>query len=465
MGIIDETTFINSAIALVTATGGKVLIPAGTYLISSTIIIPRNVIFEGVGFGSVIKLNADVDGFLLNDSFSQIKNIKIISESDTYSKSLIKITTLIGSHAWDRLIENVYLKGGNTIPRGTGIYYEANEKGIMASYVTGIHFFMVESGIKWSIIGTNGFINGGAVRNTWADYTKYTFNFEADSMSRWLFDSCKAQFNIGYSEYHFYNVRGSGHRITQCLQWDGGKYLISTNSSNLYIDSQSTTGTVTGVEDYGYRTFIESVPIAIGGNTGQGWVNIIDNFIGYYPNPMWKSVLTNGTVSQVLNTMVPYAQGMLLSTGATASSQAKVDHGQNYAFNKFSSHLVSAYFKINSVDTTNIQAKIGLTHNNEASQAIVLVSPVYPNFMFKIDSAFIDTGIPKDLLWHSFQISRVGQSRLDLFFDRVLVSTLLTGVPQFDMEIMFESKNLASATDEKLFVTNLYARVGYRLTN
>lgn len=464
-GVADDTIAILAMVDYCKINSIETLIiPYGTFKINQNIIIDFPLSIIGFGLSSIIKLGSNVDGFILKSSYDRIKDIKMKADSDTYTSNMITITHPTGSHAWDHYVSNVYFHGGSTLATGTAILMLANDKGVMGTVIDKTHFLKMESGIKFSVLNaTLGFINGGTVRDSWVDYTKYTFNFEGNNISRWLFDNCKGQFNVGWSEYHFYNIKGTGHKILTSLQWDGGIYLIHQKSSNLYIDAYSTNGVITGIIDKGYRTFIESIPLSIGGNTGQGWVNIIDDFVGYNLKNEWRKVVT-GTASiiQKLDTSTPYTQGLLLSTGTTINSIARADYGQNYVFNRYTQSLVTMYFK---AITNNVEARLGFISTSDTQEMTIIVSPLHLNFMFKISTDLYDTGILKDNNYHSFQITKYQASSLELFFDGEHIETVTTGISIYDQEPIIEIKNGSSATNEELFVTNFYGRFGYRLIN
>lgn len=77
-GVTDSTVAIQAALTSLTS-GGTLIIPPGTYKITDTLNVPSNVVVEGVGDGTVIKLSSgDMSGFLVASKTNvTIRDLKI----------------------------------------------------------------------------------------------------------------------------------------------------------------------------------------------------------------------------------------------------------------------------------------------------------------------------------------------------------------------------------------------------
>ena len=68
---INATTVIQAAIDNLPASGGKVLLSKGTFTINTALTIPNNIILEGYGWSSILKLAAGTDDRMIeNENFT-----------------------------------------------------------------------------------------------------------------------------------------------------------------------------------------------------------------------------------------------------------------------------------------------------------------------------------------------------------------------------------------------------------
>jgi hypothetical protein len=87
-GAHDDTAAIQSAINSLPAAGGIVLVPAGTYVISASLVLSEGVRLTGSGSGSVLRVAASASGIdvikigdgVATVSFAGVSNIKISSD-------------------------------------------------------------------------------------------------------------------------------------------------------------------------------------------------------------------------------------------------------------------------------------------------------------------------------------------------------------------------------------------------
>ncbi len=87
-GLHDDTANIQAAISALPAAGGQVLIPAGTYVITSSIVLGEGTRLCGVGSGSILRVSAGASGIDVlkigdgtsTTSFAAVTNLKISSD-------------------------------------------------------------------------------------------------------------------------------------------------------------------------------------------------------------------------------------------------------------------------------------------------------------------------------------------------------------------------------------------------
>jgi parallel beta-helix repeat protein len=109
-GLVDDTAAIQAAIdAVELAGGGTVLLPLGTFLVSSSLVMDSaNVTLAGLGRGSIIK-SVTNDEIVRGDNTSKlvIRDLQILGDADV-------LKTLQRGIQWvnvtDSLIQNVYVK-------------------------------------------------------------------------------------------------------------------------------------------------------------------------------------------------------------------------------------------------------------------------------------------------------------------------------------------------------------------
>jgi len=142
-GVNDDTAAFSAAIKRVAA-GGLVIIPQGTFKISSTIVITKPVTIVGSGFSTQIYSSSDQTLFQLsNVNNAAIRDLYLGSKSTAAGVSLIE---LVNSHR--NQINNVTLLGG---------YYGLHLKGSLLNTITDLR----------SGINIGGFFAPTSATNTW----------------------------------------------------------------------------------------------------------------------------------------------------------------------------------------------------------------------------------------------------------------------------------------------------------
>lgn len=103
-GTTDDTNAINSAIAAASA-GKLVYFPAGTYLISSEIIVNNSKLtFLGDG-GAILKRGGNIDFLTINGNDVTIDNLKFDGNKATYTTNTKQLVRIKGSRAYLQRLE------------------------------------------------------------------------------------------------------------------------------------------------------------------------------------------------------------------------------------------------------------------------------------------------------------------------------------------------------------------------
>jgi parallel beta-helix repeat protein len=295
-GTSDETE-INSA--LTAASGGKVLLLAGTYVADGTILIPNNTTLTGVGPGTVIEL-ADID---VTDN--------LIENSDT--------TTGTGV-----VIRDLKLDGRddlNTAGIQYGIFINgvgdsaAKRAGAIVENVTAIRFrdnsIVLENTEISNVTKTHTSDSGTGIRlQTGSNYNAITSNKAEGNDTQGLYIS-----NSDNNQITDNTISGAGYGIylnnIVGNSIDNNR-ITSTGSSGIYFFNSDNNNTVKG-------------NVITGGTTGSGiyadesyTMIIADNYITNFAFGI-NIVITDNT--QIINNTVKD------SGGATANNGIYLDYG------------------------------------------------------------------------------------------------------------------------------------------
>lgn len=454
--------------AIINAYAGHVIIiPDDTYQIAN-ITIPNNTIVRGMSkTGTVFEVIGNADGFIIQGNQAGIENMTVKGLSDTYTGSLITLKE-IGSHVWQQQVKSVFLIGGTAHPAGNGIKIACNTKGIMGYIIQDVYFRFLQYGMYFTG-GTTGFINGGYVRNTWSDYTAYSFYWDK-ATSKLYFECCYSQYTSGYTLGHFKNMLGTDTEIKQSPMWDGGVSVdIAAGATGTKVDIATCFAIPSKLSDKGFRTLLEQQPTPMGSTSGAWFLFFHDAFLGKNLKAEWNKTLTStGTITPSSPYATPYITGVTLATGATSGSVAQLDFGANTVATRYANTVISSYFKIlGALDS--FSAEIGLHGTAYVNQkAIILIDPAQPNFICRSANSTgtitdLDTGIPKDNNMHKFQINRINSVSVGFHFDNVFVGEITATASDKDAEPYCKITN-TTAADRSILLCDYYMRISQQFT-
>ncbi len=148
-GTIDDTAALNAAIQAANAAGGRVFLPAGTYLISGGLAAPAaGITISGTGNGSILKLSATWAGssvFSLGNSYITIEKLTFVGGPNTTAAANPAATMITLNGAQYCTIQDInsqYVNGYvieavGTASRGVQGLFVSNIRGNKNGY--GIH--------------------------------------------------------------------------------------------------------------------------------------------------------------------------------------------------------------------------------------------------------------------------------------------------------------------------------------
>lgn len=111
-GLTDSSAAIIGAVSAVSSTGGRVIIPKGTYLISSEIVLGNNISLEASA-GAVLKKNStDFNVIRISGNFSSVKGLEI----DGYSKAQGSLILVTGAN---NVVSDCYLHDNGLMSDGS----------------------------------------------------------------------------------------------------------------------------------------------------------------------------------------------------------------------------------------------------------------------------------------------------------------------------------------------------------
>lgn len=154
----QNTTALNTAILVVTALGGEVLLPAGTFAVTDSIIIPQNVTVSGVGRALGTTLTSNSTGsplFLLGGTISGvfkygcgITDLQIVLT--TNSGKGIQLMETVGAIA-----RNLYIQGPIAAIRSTkGIVIDGGNVGSFFNLIENVECSHIHIGFDQLTSGT-----------------------------------------------------------------------------------------------------------------------------------------------------------------------------------------------------------------------------------------------------------------------------------------------------------------------
>lgn len=152
-GTTDDTTALQSAL---NSGADAIYVPEGTYLVSTQLAIPSNVMLYGDGAGSVILATTSIIVVGVtgtsgsHKSGAQIKNLKIRRTGNASTIQLVEFT-----YADDCYIQNVIFDGGSSTYPGSFIGYSVNQLQIVSCQFIGgsacqLTSYGVVAGNPWS---------------------------------------------------------------------------------------------------------------------------------------------------------------------------------------------------------------------------------------------------------------------------------------------------------------------------
>ncbi|RKO63565.1 glycosyl hydrolase family 28-related protein [Caldibacillus debilis] len=357
-GAADDTQAIQNALDSAYSNGGGiVLVPSGTFNISSTITIPRNVVLLGQGYKkSIINITSAVDGIVIEGSYGAIQGMHLKTPSSYSGKSAIIVTSSTTGHTWSQRISDVLIEGVDIT--GIGIKIEPQSLyGIMDTLIEKFFIRGYESAIYFNCDSTlNGWANGGTIKDGWQENCKYGVNFSdsSTSNSRWVIERFRGQYTSGVTDTHIANVAGT-IVMRDCMLWDGGKQItLSPKSKGSIVDNCGTNSSL-NMKDLGYLTVIRQ---GYETKDGNKYVFEEENFMGASLSAKWSQEMTGGTATLGTDiTYNPFTSGLILETGNTPGNIASISYGSSYPYNRYLDKVMSFKFRVS--DTTNVKIFMG----------------------------------------------------------------------------------------------------------
>ncbi|MEM3629101.1 MAG: hypothetical protein QXE06_06995 [Candidatus Bathyarchaeia archaeon] len=237
----DAATVIQTTINALNK--GTILIKAGEYPLSKSLILNKTVSLCGEGKGTELQITSDVNGIVLSktpDGFApgNIQNLAIRATSASYNSALIYINASNYSGIFRNIVENVFLWRSAFLSRtGCGIKIETTLPGTGFSYFCfkDIYIHGLSTGIILETIQPNSWISWNTFEN---------INIMHANQAIYIHDTTGA--GLGVHNNFFINVKIYGSEITKAFTLDGGKRNVflecqagdlSPEAYSLYITS------------------------------------------------------------------------------------------------------------------------------------------------------------------------------------------------------------------------------------
>lgn len=259
-GIADDTAEIQAAINAVSALGGgTVLIPEGTYLVSTTLSVPSNVTIQGLGPASIIKTadSANVSTITLAASSSNITLADLrIDGNRANQSSSVHCVTLTGATT-NLVIENCDIGSA----RGHNLHLNGQANGHLTACRVA-NSYIRDSGLSALYVrGTDGFTLTNNRIASWGQVTAATPGITLNAG----FVTCT---NLAITGNSFKNTVGTQFAIESTGS-------LSTPCDGLTVSGNTFDGgalDASGISGYFYRSsFTGNAHMNGGGNWRSGY--------------------------------------------------------------------------------------------------------------------------------------------------------------------------------------------------
>lgn len=452
----DDTNYLEYAIQHYKT----ISIPSGTFLINETIDINKSISIIGENKStSIIKINGDIDGLLINNSYITIENVTF-NNIENYSKSIIKMLT--PSNVVSQIIKNCVFVGVSYT--GNAIEFNASDShGLMQGIIEKCTFNKFYNAIYVNIL--DGWNSGTCIKDCWEWGCVYGLNYSENSAGTNNAYICnyKGQWVNNITIGLINNLKGKDCTIDNVFLWDGGMSLDISSSASYTNVRNITIVDKFKFNDLGYRTRLENSNIR---TTHGRYYKLEDNFMD---NSMDKYNVIKSTGASVTKEMVAPTTalnrpGILLQTGTTTNDYASFNLGKTLLIDSAQWDLE---FDLYCPDLSNVEFYCGgaivLTANPQGNfigyNTSIATDNTYLKGIDRGDSGFISsTNLMNNLAtntWYHCQIKYLSQERCLFYINEQLVGEIDSH--RYNQVPYFYIKTLDSV-NKKLGIANLYLK-------
>lgn len=438
----------------------SIYIPSGTYILNSTITINHSINLYGDNKNSsIIKINSNADGILLNTSHVEIKDLKFTTIND-YSHSIIKLLT--PSNVVGQMIKDCTFIGGNNTGNGIEIFGNSNY-GLMQGIIDKCVFNKLYNAIYFNLT-EDSWNSACKISDCWLWSCVYGINYDNSSNgpSSLLIINFKGQYTNNVTQCLIKNLKGTSTTVDNCFIWDGGMTLdISTDALYTVVRNITVTDKFK-FNDLGYKTRVEN----INQNTSHGrYYEYEDDFMNNSVDEynIIKSTGASVTKQMVAPTAGEARPGILLQTGTTANDYASFNLGKMLLIDSAQYDLE---FDLYCPDLSNVEFYCGgaitLSANPQGNFIGYNTSETDNTYLKAIDrgdQGFISStkliNNPATNKWLHCQIKYLSQTRCLFFINEELLGEIDSH--RYNQCPYFFIKTL-DGTNKSLGIANMYLK-------
>jgi len=231
--------------------GGKIVLSEGDYYCSSAPTYRDNIIIEGQGPGTVIKLQSDITPFSLHNLYrTHVRNLDV-EVSEGHTEAILELfadgTGAVGYCSF----ENINIRNPYATHDFTGIRLKMdNDRYILENQFKQIYIGECNKGIHIKGLSDNVWANGNYFEKIFAEGFVTFIDFDGTTTktnlaNRNTFVDCKAQ-TKSYSVDGIKNIYRWGNVFLDCLIWDW--YIASSPNYKWSIDADARETIIIGTD-------------------------------------------------------------------------------------------------------------------------------------------------------------------------------------------------------------------------